>query len=325
MRLSKAFLLEPHLLLGKSLHLASPTINRSGSSSHENRGTPSKERDYVGLLQSFLSHHWGTLPPTKIQLRYADSFFSKQPPKFLWSAQKFHAMSFGDSPEICFLGRSNVGKSSLINALFNKRMAYTSSKPGRTRLINAFGVGREDGNGRNRLVVLDMPGYGKGSQLDWGKQILKYLNKRKQLKQAFVLIDTVHGIKSSDEQLLSLLTRRGIPHQIVLTKVDRLLFPTSRIPSESALKSYLADLSRRMEAIKRVIQLDVGDTSSVTGELIACSAEKRIDGTKLGIDSLRHAMLQTVGLECRPTQKPEAAFEIVPHEDIEWGRMPSQD
>jgi GTP-binding protein len=84
------------------------------------------------------------------------------------------------------------------------------------------------------------------------------------------------------------------------------------------------DLSTKIETIKRVIQPDIEDDSSAFGELIACSSEKRVNGTKLGIDAVRHAMLQAAGLEYHPQQKPVAAVEIVSHEDIDWGHLPSK-
>jgi GTP-binding protein len=306
---------EPYLL---------PRNCRSISAAQADKIRFSNVQDFVKFFHSSLSQHWDTLPPTKNHLKYAESLFCKHPPKFLWSAPHFHSMSFGDSPEVCFLGRSNVGKSSLLNALLNRRIAHTSSKPGRTRLMNAFAIGRDGDPSQNRLVVLDMPGYGKGGQAEWGKEILKYLNQRKQLKRAFILIDTVHGIKSSDEQLLALFRQQGVPHQIVLAKVDRLLFPTSRMPSQSAMKSYLADLSTRIERIKRVVQPDVEDESSAFGELIACSAEKRFEGESIGINAVRHAMLQAAGLEYQPQQKPVTAVEIIPHEAIDWGGSSSE-
>jgi len=82
-------------------------------------------------------------------------------------------------PEVAFLGRSNVGKSSILNALMGRHICHTSSKPGRTRSMNFFAVGGEDGLGSNgKLAVLDMPGYGKASREEWGTEIMKYLTGR---------------------------------------------------------------------------------------------------------------------------------------------------
>lgn len=133
------------------------------------------------LPSTALSYHWDTIPPTQSQLLYSDTFFtpSKHSPIKLWSASKFRTTPQSDVPEVAFLGRSNVGKSSLLNALMGKEMCWVSQKPGRTREMNAFGVGGAKG-GESRVVVLDMPGYGKGSRGEWGTEIMKYLVGRKQ-------------------------------------------------------------------------------------------------------------------------------------------------
>jgi GTP-binding protein len=288
-------------------------------------GTASKQTDYLKYLPSALSYHWDTLPPTKAQLHHAETFFTKHPPTFLWSAPKFKSMSFGDSPEVCFLGRSNVGKSSLLNTLLGKKMAHTSSKPGRTQSMNAFVVGGDEKIAQKKLMVLDMPGYGKGGRAEWGSEILKYLEKRPQLKRAFLLVDTVHGLKASDQQLLTLFRQQGIPHQIILSKVDRLLFPTARLPSEKGLEARLADLRRTMEIVKGLVQPDVEDVSGALGELIACTSEKRINGKLLGIDSVRHAILQAAGLEYQPPRKRVAPQEVVPFQEIKWIKGASMD
>jgi len=188
--------------------------------------------------------------------------------------------------------------------------------------MNAFAVGGDEDNGKNRLVVLDMPGYGKGGRAEWGNEIMKYLEKRSQLKRAFLLVDAVHGVKTSDEQLLALFREQNIPHQIVLAKVDRLLFPTARLPSEGALEARFAELRRTMEAVKGLIQPDVEDISGVLGELIACSSEKRANGMKLGINSVRHAMLQAVGLEYQLPKKRVTNPEIIPFDQISWTSSP---
>jgi len=227
-------------------------------------------------------------------------------------------MSFGDSPEVCFLGRSNVGKSSLLNALLGKQIAHTSSKAGRTRSMNAFAVGGSEDNGKNRLVVLDMPGYGKGGRAEWGTEILKYLGNRKQLKMAFVLVDAEHGIKATDQQLLALFQKQGIPHQVVLAKVDKLLFPgrKSSNPTLEALSPRFLRLRNIMEEVKDVVQPDLEDESGGLGEVIACSSEKWVDGKRLGIDAVRFAMLRATDLEFKPRVKLADPVQIVSHEEL---------
>ena len=128
-----------------------------------------------------LAYYWDTAAPTPTQLRRAENFFCSTSPKLLFSATKFRTVTNSTVPEVAFLGRSNVGKSSLLNALMEQKMCHTSSKPGRTRSMNFFAVGGEDGHSSpGKLVVLDMPGYGKGSREEWGSEIIKYLCGRKQ-------------------------------------------------------------------------------------------------------------------------------------------------
>lgn len=228
-------------------------------------------------------------------------------------------MAFGSSPEVCFLGRSNVGKSSLLNALFGGSVANVSSKPGRTKMMNAFNVGDNTDSMKN-LVVLDMPGYGKGGHADWGKEVLKYLGKRKQLKRAFVLVDAEVGLKKTDEQLLAIFRKEEIPHQIVLSKVDKLLFPKNRKPSEGALDSRMQVLKRVIEMTRRTTQPNPEDMSGALGEIIGCCSERPF-GQVLGINEVRHAMLQAAGLEKKMDRKLIAETEIVSHDDI-FGKYP---
>lgn len=128
-----------------------------------------------------LSYHWDTAVPTRSNLDYANKFFLSRPPKILYSSDKFRTVEQGTVPEVVFLGRSNVGKSSLLNAVMGRNICHTSSKPGRTRTMNFFAVGGPDEAGSpGKIVVLDMPGYGKGSRAEWGPEITKYLVGRKQ-------------------------------------------------------------------------------------------------------------------------------------------------
>ena len=140
-----------------------------------------------------LAYYWDTVAPTPLQLQQAEKFFLAAPPKLLYSATKFRSVNNSTIPEVAFLGRSNVGKSSLLNALMGQKICHTSSKPGRTRSMNFFAVGGEDGVGSpGRLAVLDMPGYGKGSREEWGPEIMKYLIGRKQYTKLILGVGRSH-------------------------------------------------------------------------------------------------------------------------------------
>jgi len=125
-----------------------------------------------------------------------------------------------DRPEICFAGRSNVGKSSLINALTGtKGLARASNTPGRTQEINYFALGESH-------YLVDLPGYGfakapREKVARWQALLRAYLAGRASLRRAFVLIDARHGVKAVDGEILDLLDRAAVPFQTVLTKADK--------------------------------------------------------------------------------------------------------
>ncbi|MBR4271005.1 MAG: YihA family ribosome biogenesis GTP-binding protein [Clostridia bacterium] len=124
-------------------------------------------------------------------------------------------------PEFAFVGRSNVGKSSLINALCNRsKLARTSSLPGRTRLINYFEINKE-------VMLVDLPGYGfaKASKIEqekWQSLIGEYLMHNKNLKKVFVLLDIRHEPNEKDEDMINYLSYFNIPFVIVATKLDKI-------------------------------------------------------------------------------------------------------
>jgi GTP-binding protein len=126
-----------------------------------------------------------------------------------------------DRPEVCFAGRSNVGKSSLINAVTGRKgLARASNTPGRTQEINFFTVGESH-------YLVDLPGYGYANAPvavveKWQRLLKNYLRGRVTLRRAFVLVDARHGIKSVDEEIMALLSSAAVTFQCVMTKTDKL-------------------------------------------------------------------------------------------------------
>jgi len=141
---------------------------------------------------------------------------------FVMGAPRLDVLPPADRPEVAFAGRSNVGKSSLINALVRRKgLARTSNTPGRTQELNFFAV---DGV---MAYLVDMPGYGyakapKGHVDAWGEVVRGYLRGRPSLKRVMLLIDARHGIKSADEPIMKLLDEAAVSYQIVLTKADKI-------------------------------------------------------------------------------------------------------
>jgi GTP-binding protein len=148
---------------------------------------------------------------------------------FLSGASSLASLPPMAGPEIAFAGRSNVGKSSLINALTGRRaLARTSNTPGRTQELIFFGVNAVAPYGRP--VLVDMPGYGyaaaaKSKISAWTRLIHDYLRGRATLARVYLLIDARHGIMAADEEILATLDQAAVSYQIVLTKSDRVAAP----------------------------------------------------------------------------------------------------
>ena len=141
--------------------------------------------------------------------------------QFFHGAQKLEQLPLPGLPEVAFAGRSNVGKSSLVNALTgHNTLARTSSQPGRTRQLNFFDLGA-------RLTLVDMPGYGyaqaaKEIKADWQGMMFDYLRGRPTLQRVYLLIDARHGVKDSDHETMKNLDSAAVSYRILLTKTDQL-------------------------------------------------------------------------------------------------------
>jgi len=175
--------------------------------------------------------------------------------RFIAGASNPAALPPEGLPEIAFVGRSNVGKSSLVNALTGRRMlARISNTPGRTRQINFFDLG-------GSLMLVDLPGYGyaeapKSAVKSWTSLVRHYLQTRATLRRVCLLIDSRHGIKDIDRPLMRILDTAGVSYQMVLTKADK------------ASKGELATVPEKMAA-------ELGEHVAAHPEILLTSAVDR--------------------------------------------------
>ncbi len=189
--------------------------------------------------------------------------------EFIKSAPALKFLPDPDVPEIAFAGRSNVGKSSLLNALTGRKsIARTSVTPGRTQELNYFEVGEP-----TRLRLVDMPGYGFAKAPpkvveNWRRLVRDFLRGRVVLKRTLLLIDSRHGVKPVDEDMMQMLDEAGVGYRVVLTKADKI----KASDLEAVTAATIAAARKRTAAYP---------------EILVTSSEK-----KMGIEELRAAVLQ---------------------------------
>ncbi|MFV0256032.1 YihA family ribosome biogenesis GTP-binding protein [Candidatus Liberibacter solanacearum] len=204
--------------------------------------------------------------------------FTKSMWIFLRGVPEMRLLPEEGPPEIAFSGRSNVGKSSLINMLLNrKNLARTSNSPGRTQEINFFIPSDCSGRKDNlpTMTLVDMPGYGyakapKKNVEAWGNLVVRYLRERSTLRCVYLLIDCRHGIKKIDQDVFALLDKEAVSYQVILTKADKL----SPAMAQEKLENTKSLLQNHPAAHSDVIL-----TSSIKGN---------------GIEMLRKAILATI-------------------------------
>jgi GTP-binding protein len=189
--------------------------------------------------------------------------------EFLKSAPALKFLPDGDLPEIAFAGRSNVGKSSLLNALTGRRaMARTSVTPGRTQELNFFEVGEP-----TLLRLVDMPGYGFAKAPpkvveQWRRLVRDFLRGRVVLKRTLLLIDSRHGVKPVDAEMMKMLDEAAVGYRLVLTKADKIK-------------------ASELQAVRVATEAEARKHPAAYPEVLVTSSE-----VKLGIENLRAAVLE---------------------------------
>lgn len=195
------------------------------------------------------------------EIEYGRWLFTQQT-DFMLGVAHLEQLPQTSAVEICFAGRSNVGKSSLINALCGRRdLARTSSTPGRTQQLNFFKI-------IDKLVFCDQPGYGYAKApvaevKKWQDVVFAYLRGRPQLRRAFVLIDGRHGIKNTDRPVMEMMDKAAMSYQVIVTKTD---------------KAKKADIEKHLEKIKQ----ELAKRPAAHPEILLTSSEKGI-----GIEEVR--------------------------------------
>ena len=190
-----------------------------------------------------------------IVLAEANRQFTR-PCDFMLSVARLEQLPEPDLDEIAFAGRSNVGKSSLVNALFNqKKLAKTSVTPGRTQQLNFF-------NFDSKLYLVDLPGYGYAKAPEklvkqWQQMLKTYLRGRPNLRRVFLMIDSRHGFKKEDLDIMKMLDETAVAYQIVLTKIDKIS-------------------AKELEAVLVKVAEELKNHPAGLNDVLATSAEKRI-------------------------------------------------
>jgi GTP-binding protein len=254
--------------------------------------------------------------------------------RLLYSADTLYNHVRNDHiPEIVVLGASNAGKSSFLNALIGKRdFARVSQRPGRTTTMNAYGIGprpkiprelvrKGDAPPKHSLILVDTPGYGFRSQSEWGDTILKYLDVRKMLRGAVLLIPTDKKLHEMDKWMLKTLARTNTRTLVVLTKADKNGEEWGNACSKMAA-TLRGEIQRISKGAARSWAEEYGDAAQIYATAANMDISNKL-GNGGGLGGVRLAVLEMAGyaLQERVEQRPETktyAGPIVSFDDIQW-------
>ncbi|MCG6902866.1 MAG: ribosome biogenesis GTP-binding protein YihA/YsxC [Rhodobacter sp.] len=187
-------------------------------------------------------------PPPDADAREAGRLLFAQTTEFLKGVVAMDGLPPADRVEVCFAGRSNVGKSTLINALTGRKaLARASNTPGRTQEINFFTL-------TDAFYLVDLPGYGFANAPvpvveKWQRLLRAYLTGRPTLRRAFVLVDARHGVKPPDQEIMAMLDKAAVTFQVVMTKTDKMKVAEL----EKVMAGVRADLARHPAAFPEIV------------------------------------------------------------------------
>lgn len=249
------------------------------------------------------SWYWETEPPAAENLAAAARFFEAHRPFREWTGtawRRHKVLTPGGLlvPEIIFLGRSNVGKSSLLNHVtFHDDLNRVSQTPGATKTMWAWSLAARNrdnggalpgwgGDCRPKLTVVDLPGYGYGSDAEWGNEIITYMKNRRELRRAYVIVDALQGITQHDRKILDVLRTLTIPYQMIVSKCDKSGWRGSQTAVESALSPIRAEA-------------ELGSSKHAgLGELILVGGlQSGSSITPYGVENLQWSILRATGLD----------------------------